>query len=58
MVQVFDIMGKLVRVLSSGRVSAGEHRITLDGGTLASGIYFVRVAAAGDFRTSKIVFIR
>ncbi|MCB2212595.1 T9SS type A sorting domain-containing protein [bacterium] len=46
-VQVFDIQGRLVTTLARGQRAAGQHLLTFDAATLASGIYFVHAEVPG-----------
>ncbi len=39
---VYDLLGRQVRVLVNGSVSAGKHRVTLDADRMSSGLYVVR----------------
>jgi hypothetical protein len=55
---LYDITGRLVRVLEYGRVEAGEHRVTLNAEGMSSGIYFVRMEAGGRAVTGKMVLLR
>jgi hypothetical protein len=60
---ICDVRGRIVRVLVSGRVPAGYHSAVWDGRSrkgdrLASGVYFVHLAAAGTRRTVKAVLER
>ncbi|MCB2213505.1 T9SS type A sorting domain-containing protein [bacterium] len=48
MVQVFDIQGRTVATLADGSFAAGTHALTVDGSTLASGLYFVRATVPGQ----------
>lgn len=54
---VFNVLGQLVRTLTSGTMPAGEHLLTWDGAndqgaSVASGTYFVRMRA-GDFEEKR-----
>ncbi len=40
-IAIRDVSGKLVKTLLSGRVSSGDHTMTLDGDNLASGTYMI-----------------
>ena len=40
---LYDVMGRQVMSLYQGNISAGSHQFTIDGSTLASGIYFARM---------------
>jgi hypothetical protein len=62
-IDVYDVRGRRIRNLASGRMSSGLHTIVWDGnnftGRKASpGIYFVRLSAPGFVRTGKIVLMR
>ncbi|MEZ5064628.1 MAG: FlgD immunoglobulin-like domain containing protein [bacterium] len=60
---VVDVSGRRVRTLVSGNRPAGVHRVDWDGRTengdvAAAGVYFVRLTAAGETRTRKLVVAR
>ncbi|NOZ56642.1 MAG: T9SS type A sorting domain-containing protein [Calditrichaeota bacterium] len=60
---VFDLRGRVVRTLSKGQRPAGEHRIGWDGTDntgqpLPSGVYLVRLEAAGQTAVQKVVLVR
>jgi hypothetical protein len=62
-VTVFDATGRVVRELHRGAQIAGPHTITWDGrddqgATLSSGVYHLRVEAAGQTKTQKIVLLK
>jgi len=62
-VDVYDVSGRLVRTLVDGFVGAGEQSIVWDGrdrhgSTTASGLYFVRMRAAGVDETAKAVLLK
>jgi alpha-glucosidase (family GH31 glycosyl hydrolase) len=57
-IKVFDMQGRLVRTVLAGLQMAGEHRVTLEAGSLASGIYFCRLTTAAVSRTRKLVLLR
>ena len=62
-IAVFDLAGRQLRVLERGPRPAGRHRIGWDGrddsGTrLKNGIYLVRMTAAGNNWTRKLVLTR
>jgi hypothetical protein len=59
-VEIFDVQGRLVRTLRSGRLTAGSHRISWDGRTTermeaAPGVYFVRVSVDGKVGRSQVI---
>ena len=60
---VYDVEGRLVRIVEDGIQAAGEHTATWDGtdssgGRAGSGIYFVKVEAGNRAVTRKAVFLR
>ena len=62
-VDVYDILGRLVRTLQSGRMLAGEHRVEWDGlgsdgAPRSSGVYFVRVKVGAKLLTTKVIQMR
>jgi hypothetical protein len=52
---LFDITGRPVNTLVSGRVEAGRHTSLLDAHQLKAGIYLLRMDAAGHSETRKVV---
>ncbi len=62
-VELFDVAGRRVRVLDLGRLDAGATRLSFDGRDahsrlLPSGVYFLRVHAANETVTRKLVIQR
>ena len=55
---VYDVTGRQVQVPSDGVLSAGEHRVTFDGSTLSSGVYFARLEAGKNVRTQKMMLVK
>ena len=51
---VLDVLGRRVGG-ASGAYAAGEHAVQLGGADLASGVYIVRLDAAGEVRTQTLV---
>ncbi len=43
--KVYDVLGRQVATLSSGRESAGSYKVSFNGDRFASGVYFVRMFA-------------
>jgi photosystem II stability/assembly factor-like uncharacterized protein len=56
--RVFDLLGREVAVLKDGFVEAGSHRVTFDGSSLASGIYFARLDAGAFSQTKKLMLLK
>ncbi len=55
---VADATGREVALLSEQIMDAGEKTFRFDGGTLPSGVYFVRLMAAGRLQTIPVVLAR
>ncbi len=49
---VYNIVGKKVAMLASGRHKAGNHRFSFDGSNLPSGLYFIQAIVPG--KTNQI----
>lgn len=56
--QVFDVQGRLVRTLADATYSAGEQHALWDATPFASGLYFVRLQAAGESRMQKALLLK
>jgi len=61
-VAVYDVRGHRVRVLADGVMPAGQHVVgwdgrDLQGGTLASGTYFVRLQSGGKVLTQRMSLV-
>ncbi|HXF58677.1 MAG TPA: FlgD immunoglobulin-like domain containing protein, partial [Candidatus Saccharimonadales bacterium] len=61
--RVFDVNGRLVRILADTEMAAGSHRVPWDGTDAAgravgSGTYLYRLDAAGFTRSRKMVLLR
>ena len=55
---VFDLSGRLVTELISGRHQAGIYTTTLNGSDLASGIYIINYEAPGYKSLSKVTLVK
>ncbi len=56
---IFDVAGRLVRNVASGRYESGAHRVEWNGSdergrAVAPGTYFVRLASSGGILTKKV----
>lgn len=54
-IDLFDVVGKVVKHISNQRLVAGPHRITIEGHDLASGVYFTRVQIGSAVKTLRVV---
>ena len=60
---VYDVAGRLVRVLADGVMDAGPHEVAWDGRdregrAVASGVYFYRLETGAFMETKKMVLLR
>jgi hypothetical protein len=61
--EIFDTLGRRVRVLVDGEIAAGRTQVRWDGknssgNAAASGIYFYRLVAGDFMQTRKMVLLR
>ncbi|MFW6348601.1 MAG: T9SS type A sorting domain-containing protein, partial [Cyclonatronaceae bacterium] len=56
--EVFNMLGQRVSVLYDGMQSAGTHTASFDGSGLSSGVYLVRMQAAGQVFTNKMMLVK
>ena len=61
--RVFDVAGRIVRVLGEGSIEPGLHELPWDGRDAggrdaAAGIYFYQLVVGGEASTGKMVFLR
>ncbi|MBN2565501.1 MAG: T9SS type A sorting domain-containing protein [Candidatus Eisenbacteria bacterium] len=57
-IRVYDVGGRLVRVLLDEEREPGHHEITFDARGLPSGVYFMRMEASGFSDTRKLVLLK
>ncbi len=55
---LFNLSGKKIKTLYSGRQTAGTHIIVLDGKDLSSGIYFYKIRSNKFIQTRKCLLIK
>lgn len=57
-ISIFNVLGKKVKVLFSGKQKSGLHQIEFDGSDLSSGIYFFLLRTPGFVETKKSLLIK
>jgi len=62
-IRIYDLAGRLVKTLASGSQAAGVQTTSWDGrysqgASVASGVYFAKLAAAGIVDTQRLVLVR
>ncbi len=55
---VYDIAGRIVSRLSSGKLTKGEHQFIFDGSGKPSGAYFIRLSTGGHNYVRKMMLIK
>ncbi len=55
---VYDVLGRKVVTLVEGMQDAGEHTVSFDGSSLASGVYLYRLTAGGLVQTRRMVLTK
>lgn len=55
---VFDLLGRRVELLVKGKKQPGTYRIQFDGGSLASGVYILRLEAGNATSTHRITLLK
>ena len=55
---VYDIQGRLQKVLVDDHFDSGQHAVMLNAGTLASGVYFVRLETKRETRINLIHLLK
>jgi len=57
-IEVFDILGRVVKILANEQKAAGRYEIKFDASSLASGIYYYRIKANEFIQTKKMLLIK
>jgi hypothetical protein len=55
---LFDLLGREVRTLTNSAYRAGEHKLSMNGSGLESGLYFARLQAGNAARTEKLLLVK
>jgi hypothetical protein len=55
---VYDILGRVVKVLVNEKKGPGVYTASLNGGQLASGVYFYRLVAGSFVQTKKMLLLK
>jgi len=57
-VSIYDLFGREVAVLASGRQTPGRYRVTWDAADMPSGVYLVRLTSGVRAEQRKVVLVR
>jgi hypothetical protein len=55
---LYDVLGRQVRLVHSGSLPVVEHRLNVEGGGLAPGLYILRVTGESFARSRRLVRLR
>ncbi len=56
--RLYDVTGRQVATLAEGAFAASVHDVSADLGTLAAGVYVLRLEAEGGSATARIAVVR
>ena len=57
-IDLYDMLGRRVRTLTSGAAEAGRHERQLDLQSLSAGSYFLQLQAGTTTRTQQLTIVR
>ncbi len=57
-IKLYDLRGREVATLLDDRLAAGEYKLQLDAGALASGVYFYRMQTEGFVQSRKLTLLK
>ena len=58
-ISLYDITGKKISDIYSGRIKSGKHNFAIDtGNKITNGVYFVTASSGNRFKSSKIVIVK
>ncbi|MBD3233832.1 MAG: T9SS type A sorting domain-containing protein [candidate division Zixibacteria bacterium] len=55
---VYNLMGQKVATMVNGEMEAGNHNVSWDASSQASGIYFYRLSANGEVSTRRMILLK
>ncbi|NQU06550.1 MAG: T9SS type A sorting domain-containing protein, partial [Calditrichaeota bacterium] len=55
---VYDLSGRLVAELMSGRQATGNHTVLFDGTGMPSGVYMLRLQSGGQSSLMKVMLVK
>jgi photosystem II stability/assembly factor-like uncharacterized protein len=56
--KLFDVLGRVVKEIFKGEITAGKHNIHFNAGSLASGIYFYSLQVNDQFTCRKMTLLK
>jgi hypothetical protein len=55
---LYDVLGRQVSTLAHGSFSPGEHRLSLDGSGLSTGLYFIHLTSSNTRTTRAVILLK
>jgi hypothetical protein len=56
--EIYDLLGRTVKILLDEEKAAGVHRISFDASPLSSGVYFYRLQSGNEFETKRMILLK
>ncbi len=56
--KVYDLNGKLISTMAEGNINEGVHQLRWETKNVASGVYFLKMQAAGTVQTKKLIVVK
>ena len=57
-IRVYDLLGREVKVLVDGEMAAGVHEVVFEANNLPTGVYLIRMQAAGIVQTQRVTLMK
>ena len=57
-IKVYDVLGKLIKVLMNENKNAGSYSVNFDGTNLPSGVYYYDIKAGSYTETKKMALVK
>ena len=54
-IDLYDVMGKIVRTISNKTFTSGDHNVLVEANSLSDGVYFARIQAGNGVKTLRVV---
>ncbi len=58
LLRFYNVVGQVIAELANGYMDAGYHTFTWNAGSIASGMYLVRVEAGAHIATQKLMLLK
>jgi predicted peptidase len=55
---VYDLSGRLIENIVTGKHTAGEHHVQWEKSAVSSGVYFIRLSSANFTQTRKMIYLK